>query len=176
MKSQKHHSQFIRVQPIFGAEPLMCSMNVEKRIRAMGGRAVYGWAVRHDKYNDAWQNHCVWESPDGELVDVTPVFSEIVGDRAVISWPDQTEFVRDEAAVFTDRGLPTRYVPSVPGTHMAKACEYMTVADGHLRNGDLEKCRYWTERANRYGRKVGIVWDTPASTGLADTLTTALAV
>lgn len=165
----------IKVQPMCGAEPLMCNVNVEKRIMAMGGRAVFGWAVYHDRYNDAWQNHCVWESPDGELVDVTPVISEVVGDQAVVEWTAETEFVRDDAAAFTDCGLPTRYVPTRPGTHMAKACECMTVADEHLRHGDLEKCRYWTERANRYGRRVGVCWDTPASTGLADTLATALA-
>lgn len=166
----------IRVQPMCGAEPLMCNLNVQKRIRAVGGQAVYGWCVRHDKFNDCWQNHCVWESPDGELVDVTPVFTEVIGDHAVVDWPDETEFVRDDAAAFTDRGLPTRYVPTVPGQHMARACKYMTTADEHLRAGDLEKCRYWTDRANRHGKKVGILWDTPTSTDLADVLSTALAV
>lgn len=62
----------IPVQPISGAQPLMCRVNVEKRVRAMGGRAVFGWAVRHDVYNDVKQNHCVWEDDTGRLWDVTP--------------------------------------------------------------------------------------------------------
>lgn len=164
----------IRVQPIGGAKPLMCNINVQKRIRVMGGRAVYGWCIRHDKFNDCWQNHCVWESPEGELVDVTPVFSNIIGDYAVITWPDEIEFIRDDDAVFTEKGLPTKYIPTRPGPNMAKACEYMTVADEHLRNNDLERCRYWTERANKSGRKVGVYWDCPVSTDLADTLRTML--
>ena len=89
--------------------------------------------------------------PDGELVDVTPVFSLTIADRVVIEWPNHTEFVRDEAATFTDRGLPTRSVPTRPGNDIGKACEFMTVAEEHLRNDDLEKCRYWMGRANRFG-------------------------
>lgn len=175
MKITEQCVQVIRVQPIFGAEPLMCSVNVEKRIRAMGGRAVYGWAVRHDVYNDCWQNHCVWESPEGELVDVTPVFSAVAGDYAVIDWPYETEFVRDDAAAFTERGLPNRYVPTRPGGGLAKGCEFMTIADEHLRSGDLDRCRYWTERANRAAEKVGVRWFTPDSADIRDVLKTSLA-
>ena len=40
METQEFKPQFIRVQSIYGAEPLMCNVNVEKRINAMGGRAV----------------------------------------------------------------------------------------------------------------------------------------
>ena len=36
----------IQVRPIFGAEPLMCSVNVAKRIKACGGSAAYGWLIR----------------------------------------------------------------------------------------------------------------------------------
>jgi hypothetical protein len=51
----------------------------------------------------------------------------------------------------------------------------MTIADGFLNSGDLEKCRYWTERANRAAERAGFPgWDTPASLGMRDVIQTAL--
>ena len=163
MIKPEHKQRIIRVQSICGAEPLMCSVNVEKRIRVMGGQPVFGWKVQHDQYNDCWQSHCVWESPDGELVDVTPVFAGIEGEFAVIVWPTETEFVRDDAASFTERGLPSCYVPTRPGDDIARGCEFMTIADKYLWQDDLERCRYWTQRANRAAKKLGIRWSTPES-------------
>jgi len=175
MEPQECHPQFIRVQPICDAEPLMCNVNVEKWIQAMGGRAVFGWKVEHDHFNDGLSNHCVWESPEGELVDVTPIYAGMEGDYAVIEWPTETEFVRDDAAVFTGRSLPNRYVPTRPGNAIAKACEFMTIANECLRQDDLERCRYWMERANRAGKKAGVRWPTPDSADTADVLRASLA-
>ena len=89
----------IPVQPISGAEPLMCSENVQKRIRAMGGSAVFGWIVAHDTFNDVKQNHVVWEDSTGQLWDVTPVFESVQGEFAIVNWPDFTEFERDDGFV-----------------------------------------------------------------------------
>ena len=175
MSSIKNDTQIIRVQAIFGAEPLMCNINVQKRIQAMGGGAVFGWKVRHDVYNDCWESHCVWQSPEGELEDVTPVFAGVEGDYAVIEWPDETEFAREDAAAFTERGLPNRYVPTRPGTEMAKGCEFMTIADRYLWHEDLERCRYWTGRANRATEKIGVRWFTPDTADIADVLRASLA-
>jgi hypothetical protein len=33
-------------QPIAGSEPLMCTENVRKRIKACGGQAVFGWHIK----------------------------------------------------------------------------------------------------------------------------------
>ena len=175
MSNIQYVTQMIRVQPICDAEPLMCNVNVDTRIKAAGGRAAFGWKVQHDYVNDGLSNHCVWESPEGELVDVTPDYAGMEGDYAVIEWPTETEFVRDDAAVFTGRSLPTRYVPTRPGNAIAKACEFMTIADECLRRDDLERCRYWTNRANRAGKKAGVLWPTPDSTDLRDVLKTRLA-
>lgn len=103
----------IPVQPISGAEPLMCWHNVQKRIKAMGGRAVFGWTIRHDLYTDIKQNHCVWEDRAGQLWDVTSVFTSVQDQMVIIDWPEDTQFERDETAAFEgmslqlDTSLPT---------------------------------------------------------------------
>jgi hypothetical protein len=160
----------IPVQPIAGAEPMMCLENVKKRIRAMGGRPAFGWAIRHDLYTDVKQNHCVWEDQTGQLWDVTPVFESVQGEFVVVVWPDDTEFEPDDTAAFEGRSLPNRYVPTHPSPHVATACTYMENADEFLRHGDLDRCRYWTERANREMKKarLPVRWESPASTELGD--------
>jgi hypothetical protein len=77
----------VKVQSIWGAEPQMCSSNVEKRIKACGGKKVFGWKTK-DIGND-WkvrENHCVWEDPDGVLWDVTPEFADVSGGYAICEW------------------------------------------------------------------------------------------
>ena len=160
----------IRVQSICGAEPLMCSDNVDKRIRAMGGKPVFGWSVTHDLFCDTWVNHCVWESPDGELVDVTPVFESATNNYAVIGWNETTEFVRDDEATFVERGRPTKYVSTLPNPLVHEACKIMERADVFLMAGDLAKCEYWTQKANNKMRQAGINggFDCPKSLDVAE--------
>ena len=160
----------IPVQPISGAEPLRCRQNVQKRIKAMGGKAVFGWSIRHDLFTDMKQNHCVWEDHAGQLWDVTPVFVAVEGQMVFIDWPEDTEFERDDSAAFAGKSLPTRYVPTHPNPHVASACTYMERADEFLRNGDLDRGRYWTERANREmaKAKLPVRWESPASLELGN--------
>jgi hypothetical protein len=168
-------AQQIPVQPMAGGEPLMCLVNVQKRISAMGGKAVFGWGVRHDCFCTLKYSHCVWEDDQGQLWDVTPIFvSGGQGPWACIEWPEYTEFERDDAASFTGDSLLTRYVPNSTDPHLARACKYMERADVFLKAGDLDKCRYWTGRANTELRRAGINggWDTPSSLDLNDVITT----
>jgi hypothetical protein len=60
------HKLTVRVQPISGAEPLMCPVNVQKRIKAKGGKPVFGWEVKIDReVIEIHTAHCIWESPGG---------------------------------------------------------------------------------------------------------------
>lgn len=167
------------VQPMAGAEPLMCWANVQKRIRALGGRAVYGWEVRPDPLLpvEVRASHVVWESPGGDLMCVTPRFEAVDGGYTVVGWPDSIRFVRDDAATFEGRSRGTRYVAG--DTSLAAACEYMTRADAALFAGaDIEKCKYWTGRANAELRRAGYRghgWSAPDSLHVGDVLTTMLA-
>ena len=156
----------VKVQPILGAEPLECSTNVKKRTQACGGRPVYGWRVV-DKPDQSplailKQHHVVWESPAGELQDVTPEIIEVIGGQMITGWPnEEIEFERDDSVPMGNKALPTKYVPREP--KWAKVCEWMTIADSYLKEGDLERARYWTERANGVAHKHGYHLDTPQS-------------
>jgi hypothetical protein len=156
----------VKVQPIFGAEPFSCSTNVRKRIKALGGKPVYGWRII-DKPDQSplailKQHHVVWESPAGELQDVTPEMTGVAGDNMVYDWlHEEIEFERDDSVPMGEKALPTKFVPREP--KWAQVCEWMTIADTYLKEGDLERCRYWTERANKVAHKHGRHWDTPES-------------
>ncbi len=159
---------------VLGTEPLMCTANVQMCVQTMGGRAVFGWSIHHGYYTVAKVSHCVWEDQSGQLWDVTPEFVSVEGVMAMIEWPKETEFERDDTAAFEEKSHPTRYASIHPSPHVARACEFMGRADVFLRQGDLDRCRYWTERANKEVAKAKLPfrWDTPASTSVADVLAT----
>jgi len=64
---------FVTITPDKGARRSECYEAVEKRIEKHGGAKVYGWDILE------WPGvfiesefHCIWRSPDGNLLDVTP--------------------------------------------------------------------------------------------------------
>ena len=165
----------IKVQPIWGAEPQMCATNVEKRVTACGGNKVFGWKTKD--IEAGWkvrENHCVWEAPDGNLWDVTPEFADVAGRYAVVEWPDEIEFERDDGSAFVGKNHPGQYLPPTDNRHLRKAAEYMGRGDRAMNEGDLEGCRYWTNRANEAARKGGsdARWEVPASCDMADIIKT----
>ena len=164
----------IPTQPIFGGEPLMCIDNVKKRIKACGGSKVFGWKVKHNGPITVHENHVVWQDKEGRLFDVTPEFSSVEGEFATWQWPDEIEFVRDDAATFTCRDdvEPIKYVTDDP--KLQKALTFLQRGDMALHRLDLDGCRYWTERANREARQFGFHWDCPASLDVADVVRTVL--
>jgi len=168
----------IPAQPMIGAQPVMCSENVRKRIKACGGKAVYGWERdKRGPYTDCLLSHVVWEDKDGKLWDVTPKIKSIDANYLAECEFEPTEFIRDDAAAFDTKSLPSRYVPKdgwKDDKHVQKACEYMSRSDEFLRVGEVDKCRYWTGKANtemRRGR-VDAGWQTPESTDIRDVLPT----
>ena len=49
-----------------------CSVNVCHCVRERGGKAVNGWQIFELRHVTSLSFHCIWESPDGELIDITP--------------------------------------------------------------------------------------------------------
>lgn len=49
-----------------------CFGNVDKKIKKDGGYVHYGWAIFQSKILCEGERHAVWESEDGELIDITP--------------------------------------------------------------------------------------------------------
>lgn len=90
-----HSPELISVQPPSYAKIGHCYENVEKRIKQKGGTAVYGWEI--SSCEGIWleaQFHCIWKSPKGKYIDVTP---EHFG-------RDQVLFLKDTLRVY--KGTP----------------------------------------------------------------------
>lgn len=77
-----------------GALPGECFSNVTIAVEQYGGERVLGWVIwyRPSLFIEA-ENHAVWLTPQGDLVDLTPVPS---GETRVL-------FVRDDTAVPYER-------------------------------------------------------------------------
>lgn len=62
------------MQPSPLSIPLHCHLNVKEHVSIHGGKAVLGWQFRSYKDGLDYEaiRHSIWESPDGELVDITP--------------------------------------------------------------------------------------------------------
>lgn len=49
-----------------------CHVNVLHRVTQQGGQRVNGWIIWESQPFDEAEFHCVWQHPDGTLIDVTP--------------------------------------------------------------------------------------------------------
>ena len=145
----------IRTEPNCEADVAACKHNVSNRIKALGGKAVYGWCiVDYGKYL-VKNNHCVWQNEIGELVDVTPTFVADVGEIELVKWPKYIEFEPDSEAVFDVRALLPKYIPKTGDSKLAKACDYMQRRDAALIAKNIEAGRYWSNKANLLLRQIG---------------------
>jgi len=75
------HDHYDPVQFVGGGERYQCFANVAEQIRQHGGAAVIGWSLQtgfpdnghRNRLARYWtESHCIWQSPDGELLDLTP--------------------------------------------------------------------------------------------------------
>ncbi len=94
--------EWIKVEPLEGSMQTECFDNVDRAIRAHGGKAIMGWIIWEKP--GVWleaEHHAIWEQQDGTWRDVTPT---VVGEPRLV-------FVPDDKAIRTHPrfGLPTRY-------------------------------------------------------------------
>jgi hypothetical protein len=156
-----------------GGLPQACYENVLKRIGALGGRATFGWKVR--TLGGGWESregHCVWESPSGELVCVTPVWTSASGSWGTAEYPEAIAFEPDEAATFGSNGKPSTgyYTPPDDSPRMKRAAVFLRRSDEALNADNLEGCRYWTAKANAELRAAGCRYgfEAPESLDMAE--------
>jgi hypothetical protein len=70
-------------------------------------------------------------------------------ERAMLEYPLGIEFIRDDAVAWPlDDQLPRMAKYVAKDRKHQKAVDYLQRGDVALHSGDLDKCRYWTERAN----------------------------
>jgi len=85
---------YVPLRPEKGHVVKDCFPNVKNRVKAEGGRIVYGWALWQNPWLIEAEHHAVYEPPDGsEWVDVTPQ-DDIQTDR-ILFLPDEG-LVEDE--------------------------------------------------------------------------------
>ncbi|TGL61173.1 SEC-C metal-binding domain-containing protein [Leptospira sarikeiensis] len=66
-------SYYVNSQPEPDANREDCFINVQNKINLVGGRRVIGWAIWIlPKILIEAQFHAIWESPEGEKIDITP--------------------------------------------------------------------------------------------------------
>jgi hypothetical protein len=65
-------ADFVPVLPAPTADSGMCLRNVEEHVARHGGRRALGWAIWENEICLMAEFHCVWVSPDGEVIDITP--------------------------------------------------------------------------------------------------------
>lgn len=60
-------------RPLRTAVPGFCDENVRRQVREKGGMLCWGWdLVEHPTGAIESEAHCVWRTPDSQLIDITP--------------------------------------------------------------------------------------------------------
>lgn len=66
--------QYVNISPAHSAIKFDCFVNVENQCKEFGGRNIIGWRIwEWPRIMLEAEFHAVWEDPNGELVDITPV-------------------------------------------------------------------------------------------------------
>ncbi|KAA5607344.1 hypothetical protein F1188_00835 [Roseospira marina] len=76
---------YLTLQPFEGAVAENCHLNTAEAVRRFGGRVVYGWTVWVSRSCAEAIFHSVWETPEGELKDITP---KADGEGEILFVPD----------------------------------------------------------------------------------------
>lgn len=64
--------ELVPVKPEEYSQPDACYDNVAEKVTRDGGKIHYGWAVWQNTHIIEAEHYAVWETPDGDLVDVSP--------------------------------------------------------------------------------------------------------
>jgi hypothetical protein len=77
---------YVAVSPQESCEEGRCFWNVERMIELSHGGPIYGWCIWDwPGYYARAEHHCIWQKPDGTLVDPTP---KSEGDSQILFLPD----------------------------------------------------------------------------------------
>lgn len=64
---------YVPVNPLGGGTTNECFYNVRRQVKKNGGVPIYGWSIwEWPKVLVEAEFHCIWKSPNGDLVDISP--------------------------------------------------------------------------------------------------------
>jgi len=86
----KSEPVFLPSRPVAGAPLNECFPIVDKKVESAGGKKVLGWQIWKTPLLVEAEFHAVWESPEGDLIDITPKSLPLA----------KILFLQDEAAVY----------------------------------------------------------------------------
>lgn len=109
--------RYVDVVPGAAARVAYCFDNAAAQVARAGGSVAYGWAIWRwpGRYFEA-EHHGIWRSPDGLLIDVTPM----------LYGQTRTLFLSDPGAVFDCKRYRANVLGAEPGN--AVAADYVAVA------------------------------------------------
>lgn len=143
-----------------GGDLNLCFINVPDQVVRDGGRTVWGWRCLSEVGGliENQAGHCVWESPEGVLWEITPQ-GWLCGDQVgVLRLPSRfipDDAVRQQFEATGEIGLIGRYRPLHPSPKVQKLCELVQREQAAWRDGDAERHRYWNKRVNDIAHKFG---------------------
>jgi hypothetical protein len=126
-----------------------CYANCVTKTERDGGQVIVGWRRTSAVFGAALiatlDHHAVWQSPEGELVDISPRVIFFNGQVHVVT-DSRVFFMIDPDATFDDprHARPSKMIPLEPDRFglLAKACERMERGARFFDAGDFEKGRY----------------------------------
>ncbi|MCD2324759.1 hypothetical protein LQ953_12110 [Sphingomonas sp. IC-56] len=109
--------EYVDVVPGEAARIAYCFDNAAAAVARGGGEVAYGWAIWRwpGRYFEA-EHHGIWRSPEGRLIDVTPM----------LYGQTRTLFLSDPQAVFDSLRYRANVLGAEPGNAVAE--EYVAVA------------------------------------------------
>jgi len=142
------------------SEPASCYLNIRKQVQKRGGRTAFGWLKTDVIFWErpkiqTWIHHCVWESPEGKLFELTPFVQKVIDDSIIATLSDTSIFIPDDDAQLIKhpdgrfQSLTPQYTAIVNSEEAEKGIECMKAADKKLRQGDVRGEAYWCERASQ---------------------------
>lgn len=145
------------------SNPGQCFLNVHHQIKKNGGTAIFGWypspltIFNNPKLIVPFIHHCVWKSPDGQMYDITPQiisYDPILGLKTTFA--ETIHFLPNPDATLLQidgkfKARPTEYLArySDPNKRLAKAIEYLKIADKKVDEKDPTGERYWLDRVGQ---------------------------
>jgi hypothetical protein len=96
----QHSPLFVPVEPTPDANYGDCYNNVRRKVQRDGGAAMHGWCIWEEpRFFIEAEHHAVWESPQGQKVDVTP---HDMGEKRILFLPDP-EMVWNQTPILNRR-------------------------------------------------------------------------
>ena len=121
--SPKQLPVYVAVRAVAGARANDCHQNVPIQVKNRGGKAVYGWTLwQFPKLFLTAEFHCCWQSPEGELIDITPK-----NDKRIL-------FVPDLSRKFEGKLIPSVYRQLHPHRTIAEYIEAEKAGSAVLRS------------------------------------------